>query len=218
MMEDPIQRHPTRAEQLDIMVSILASLARPGDRVLDLGCGTGYFQFLLAAARDDLEVTGVDLKPESLAAARERLGETRYRWVEGDLSALDALPLPHERYRFVVTGLTFHDLSDSAKAAVIRRVASLLEDDGVFLLYDRVRLIEPALFEVQKAIWDRIERVHGVAMRGAPSFEAYVADLDKTNTVASLDDYATWFEAAGLARTIVHLHGNIAIQAGAKGR
>lgn len=215
-MDDPIQRHPTRAEQLDIMASILADLARPGDRVLDLGCGTGYFQHLLAAKRDDLDVTGVDRNPDSLAAARARFGAERHRWVEGDLSALDALALPHPRYRFAVTGLTFHDLDDGAKRAVIARVASLLETDGVFLLYDRIRLTEPALFDVQKAVWARLERVHGRGMRTAGDFAAYQADLAPNNRPASLGDYEAWFEEAGLAHAIVHLHGNIAVLAAAR--
>lgn len=215
-MDDPIQRHPTRAEQLDIMASIVAEMARPGDSLLDLGCGTGYFQHLLADKRDDLAVTGVDLKAESLDAARERFGTDRYHWVEGDLSAIDGIALPRERYRFVTTGLTFHDLEDAAKQAVIRRSAGLLEDDGVFLLYDRIRLVEPALFDVQKAVWARIEREHGRGMRTTGDWAAYQADLSPSNRPASLDDYAAWFEDAGLARAIVHLHGNIAIQAGAK--
>ena len=40
-MQDPIQRHPTRAEQLDILTDILASSVPADGRVLDLGCGTG---------------------------------------------------------------------------------------------------------------------------------------------------------------------------------
>ncbi|MGE0717794.1 MAG: methyltransferase domain-containing protein, partial [Alphaproteobacteria bacterium] len=69
-MEDPIRRHPTRAEQLDIIVAAIADNARPGDGVLDLGCGTGYLGHLLSRARGDLAYVGVDRKGESLTAAR----------------------------------------------------------------------------------------------------------------------------------------------------
>ena len=46
-MQDPIQRHPTRAEQLDILVSVLADIVPQGGSVLDLGCGTGFVDWML---------------------------------------------------------------------------------------------------------------------------------------------------------------------------
>ena len=39
-MDDPIGNHPTRAEQLDILTTIITDQAMPNNRVLDLGCGT----------------------------------------------------------------------------------------------------------------------------------------------------------------------------------
>ena len=210
-MDDPIQRHPTRAEQLDIMAGVIADLARPGDRLLDLGCGAGYFIHLLEAKRADLAVTGVDLKPEALDAARARFAGDRFTWVAADLTEPAKIALPHARYRFVTTALTFHDLTDAQKQAVIGRVASVLGEDGLFLLYDRIRLVEPKLFPAQTAIWRRLERVHGFGMRSADDFAAYEADINRTNTPARFDDYRAWFMAAGLAHAVIHLHGNIAI-------
>ena len=68
-MEDPIGSHPTRAEQLDILASIVADHAAPEDQILDFGCGTGYVAKLIFEKRSDLRFVGVDLKPESLEAA-----------------------------------------------------------------------------------------------------------------------------------------------------
>jgi tRNA (cmo5U34)-methyltransferase len=215
-MDDPVQRHPTRAEQLDIMASVIAALARPGDQLLDLGCGVGYFVHLLEAKRRDLAVTGVDLKAEALDRARARFGEDRFTWIKGDLGDPPSLALPAGRYRFVTTALTFHDLSDAQKQAVIARVAALLSHDGLFLLYDRIRLSEPALFPVQTAIWGRLERVYGFGMRSTADFAAYEADLSRTNFPARLEDYGAWLAACGLAHAIVHLHGNIVILAATK--
>lgn len=209
-VKDPIGGHPTRGEQLDVLVQIVADLANPGDAVLDLGCGTGYLEHLLVARRDDLVLTGVDRKGSALDEARERFGE-RVTFAEGDLTEPAAIQIPGRRFRFVVSVLTFHDLTDAQKRATLSWARDRLSDDGLILIYDRIRLDQPALFPAQQAIWRRIERVHGAAMRTADSFAAYEADLSDTNRPARLDDYRDWFSGLGMASQVLHLHGNVGL-------
>ena len=47
------------------------------------------------------------------------------------------------------------------------------------------------------------------------SSDTYLDDLGSDNRPASLTDYQTWFADAGLAFQILHLHGNVALMAGA---
>lgn len=217
-MEDPIGSHPTRAEQLDILATAIADQARPGDRILDFGCGTGYVAKLIFDKRDDLRFTGIDLKPESLAAAADNLSAhaDRLEFFPGNLESLDEIGIPEGPYRFALTALTFHDLPDEAKRKVISFAADRLSDDGYFFLYDRVRLTEAAVFPLQQSIWRRIEREYGRGMRTAESFEAYESDLAPNNRPARLSDYSSWFVEAGMTMQIMHLHGNVALIAGAK--
>jgi SAM-dependent methyltransferase len=60
----------------------------PGSRVLDVGCGSG--QLTLIAAKDGLEITGVDIASNLIERARARAqGEgLRVRFEEGDAEAL----------------------------------------------------------------------------------------------------------------------------------
>lgn len=77
------------------VASIGALTLRPGDRVLDVGCGTGLnFPLLIAAVGETGEVVGVDASPTMLTQARRRI--TRRDWgnvvvIEGDAAALPAL-------------------------------------------------------------------------------------------------------------------------------
>ena len=219
-MEDPIQRHPTRAEQLDILASLVASRVasrvEDGAPVLDLGFGTGYVAHLILAKNPALSIVGVDRKAESLAGAREAFTGSNVTCVEGDLEAIHDLALPAGPFPAIYSVLTFHDLPDAAKRAVIGWSADNLAPGGYFLLYDRLRMTEAPLFPLQQGIWSRIEREFGAGMRTAPDFDSYIDDLGTDNRPASLDEYRVWFAESGLAFQPLHIHGNVALMAGAR--
>ena len=221
-MEDPIQRHPTRTEQLDILARVMADTAAQSSnspaRVLDLGCGTGYFAHRLMRRYPGLDVTGVDLSPDSLAQAKDNLAalDGHFTGVVGDLMDPEAIELPAGQYDSACTCLTFHDLTDPGKQAVIRWVGERLAPGGSFFVYDRVRLVEPALFPFQQSIWARIEDVYGRGMRTAGSFDDYLTDLGEGNSPGAFEDYLGWYRAAGFRVGCLHLHGNVALFAGVR--
>lgn len=219
-MDDPIGGHPTRGEQLDILVSAADAVLGPGETVLDLGCGTGYLAHLLFQVRPDIRFIGLDRKGEALEAARARFGEThgdRARFIEGDLATIAAIEVAGGPFKVIATALTFHDLADPDKHSVIAWATERLAPGGALLVYDRLRLTAPSTFPMQRAIWRRIERIHGRGMRTAESFAAYEADLSESNRPARLDDYIRWFSELGLEHQILHLHGNVALIAAVRG-
>jgi SAM-dependent methyltransferase len=61
---------------------------RPGQRVLDVACGTGVVS--VTAARLGARVSGLDLTPELLERAREnaRIARVEIEWLEGDVEKL----------------------------------------------------------------------------------------------------------------------------------
>jgi tRNA (cmo5U34)-methyltransferase len=217
-MEDPVQRHPTRPEQLDLMVSLIADHAAPGDRLLDLGCGVGYVGGLILDRYPELRLVGIDRSSESLGKAQINLAHVadRATLLEGDMEAIDEIPLPDTSYRFITSVLAFHEISDTAKRTVIDWAVDHLEADGFFLLYDRIRLDEPSLFSLQQSVWERIERIHGEAMRTADSYDEYRESFANRTPPASVENYLSWFDSAGLAAACLHLHGNTALIGGAK--
>jgi hypothetical protein len=79
-----------------------------------------------------------------------------------------------------------------------------------------LRLTQAPHFPLQRSIWNRIEREYGRGMRMAESFEAYEGDIAPNNRPGRLSNYQEWFAAAGMTAQILHLHGNVALIAGAK--
>ena len=61
---------------------------KPGQRVLDVACGTGVVA--VTAARHGADVTALDLTPELLSVARDnaQIAEVAVSWHEGDVEAL----------------------------------------------------------------------------------------------------------------------------------
>jgi malonyl-CoA O-methyltransferase len=98
-----------------------------GRRALDLGCGTGRHTLALVEA-GAVEVFALDLTPEMLARARERVTGTgtRVHWVRHALPG--PLPFRDGTFELVVLGLVAEHVGDLARA--LREVARVLTPGG----------------------------------------------------------------------------------------
>ena len=95
-----------------------------GARILDAGCGPGRVGGRLARAGHD--VTGVDLDPLLIAAARK--DHPGARWLVGDLSELD---LPGEGFDVIVcAGNVMTFLAPDTRRPVLGRMKDHLRDGG----------------------------------------------------------------------------------------
>lgn len=116
----------------------LAAVAKPGDRVLEIGCGTGTVTALLQAR--GARVTAIDQSPEMLEQARARLpadADPPVEWLEQTASEIDALP--GEVYDAVVICLCLSDMSASERAFVLRESALRLAHGGRLVVADELR-------------------------------------------------------------------------------
>lgn len=112
-----------------------------GCRMLDLACGTGDFTVELARRWPNAEITGVDLTPEMLAVAREKLSAIRnVTYLTGDAQELPMLEA--RKHSLIVCAFGFRNFSDKAKA--LSECHRLLADDG--------RLVVLELFRPQSQI------------------------------------------------------------------
>ena len=85
----------------------------PGERVLDVGCGTGSLLFHLAERPERPIVTGIDASPLYVAAAQAKIGEATVTVAEGDACAIDFADNTFDR---VLSQLVLQFIPDAARA------------------------------------------------------------------------------------------------------
>lgn len=117
--------------------AVVALRLRPGDTVVELGCGTGLnFPLLEDAIGPEGRIVGVDLTPEMLEVAEERVRRSNWRNVELVNADAASFRFP-ERVDGVIStfAITLLERYDMA----IRNAASALSPGGRLVILDLKR-------------------------------------------------------------------------------
>jgi ubiquinone/menaquinone biosynthesis C-methylase UbiE len=125
--------------RLSRMYDDIAARLLPGDRVLDLGCGTGALAVQLA--RQGCQVTGVDISRSMLTQAIRRVRQAGFedQVALQELGAVD-LDSAFEDGSFdaVVSTLVFSELSDDEIRYTLAECRRVLKSRGQLLIADEV--------------------------------------------------------------------------------
>src|SRR5688500_12164543 len=149
---------------------------RPGETVVDLGCGGGLDVFLAASKVGPTgKAIGVDMTPEMLEVARANAAKSGVTNVEFLHSTIDNLPLPDASVDCVISNCVINLAPD--KPAVFREVARVLKPGGRLAISD-IALKQPLPPEIGNDLMAYVGCVAGAIL---------------------IDDYRKWLAAAGFS-------------------
>lgn len=105
-----------------------SELVRPGDCLLDIGCGDGFLTQRFLAPRC-AHVDALDIEPSAIAAARRRHGSPHIHY---HLVDAVANPFPRERYDVIVWDGALGHFAAETTDKMLGKIAASLELGGAF--------------------------------------------------------------------------------------
>ncbi len=141
---------------------------RPGEVVVDLGCGGGL-DVLLAAQRvgPTGKAIGIDMTPEMIERARRNAAAAKLSNVEFHLSTIDKLPLGDASVDCVISNCVINLAPD--KSAVFREVFRVLKPGGRLAISD---------IALKRALPDELAH-HVMAYIGCVAGAVLIADYER---------------------------------------
>ena len=133
------------------MVIELAHI-QPGDRVLDVGCGTGSLTLTAQPAAGPAgKVHGIDAAPEMIALARKKAASSHTE-VFFDVGLIELLDFPDAMFDVVISRLAIHHLPDDLKARGFAEILRVLKHGGHVFIADFMPPSNPVLNHITSAI------------------------------------------------------------------
>jgi len=108
---------------------------KPGQHVLDLGCGTGTLAIMAKLTQPSADVSGLDADPDMLKVARFKSNE-QHAPVKFDVGFTNKLPYPDATFDRVVSSIMIHHLKTPDKETTAHEVFRVLKPGGQLHIID----------------------------------------------------------------------------------
>jgi len=133
-------RRPNHVDKIlgDYSRFALSCIQQENSKVLDVGCGPGYFSLELARAGH--HVTGIDISDECIRVATEQAEKNPFRDKFGSLSyqVCDLLSFDEgQKFDVICFFMTLHHFDNVE--IVIKKIASLLNKNGMLIVIEPMR-------------------------------------------------------------------------------
>jgi demethylmenaquinone methyltransferase/2-methoxy-6-polyprenyl-1,4-benzoquinol methylase/phosphoethanolamine N-methyltransferase len=160
------------------MVVELAGI-KPGEKVLDVGCGTGNLTLTAKmAAGSSGAVYGIDAAPEMIEVARKKAQHHQLD-VTFEVGLIEKIPFPDATFDVVINRLMVHHLPADLKRQGFAEIFRVLKPGGRLLIADFNPPANPILSHL------------ALAMVGHGMMQTSVRDLPAMLSVAGFVDVAS---------------------------
>ncbi len=140
---DPVVALTTRERTFKAALVAQAAL-QPGQRVLDLACGTATLTIAAKRSQSQAEIVGLDGDAEILERARRKTAEAGLE-LRFDRALSHEMPYADATHDVVLSSLFFHHLDRDAKLATFREVRRVLRPGGVLHVADWGQAANPLM-------------------------------------------------------------------------
>jgi ubiquinone/menaquinone biosynthesis C-methylase UbiE len=126
----------TRGRERAFRQEVLAPVRlKPGQSVLDVGCGTGSLALEAKLQVGHGAVHGVDASPEMIARAVRKATKAGLE-IDFETAPAQALPFDDGRFDVVMTSMMLHHLPQSSRKQCIREMRRVAKPRGRILVVD----------------------------------------------------------------------------------
>ena len=171
---------------------------KPGEVVVDLGCGGGLDVFLAADKVGPTgKAIGIDMTDEMIALAQKNAAQSARHNVEFHLATIDNLPLPDASVDCVISNCVINLAAD--KRAVFLEMARVLKPGGRVAVSD-IALKKPLPAEIKNDLMAYVGCIAGaipIEDYRAGLLEAGFSEVDVVDTGTDLNAYTKVDNQAG---------------------
>lgn len=148
----------------------------PGDRVADLGAGSGYFTLPIAKATET-SVYAVDIEPKMLDELKRRADAANIHHIRYVVSDLEDIPLEDDAVDKVIAAFVLHEVGNLSNA--LQEIKRILKPGGKGLVLDweavETEMGPPVADRIPSAQLEGALRRHGFDTVLTHPHEAYYA-------------------------------------------
>lgn len=108
---------------------------RPGQKVLDFGCGTATLAIMAKLKHPEATIVGLDVDENVLSIAKKKIAK---QGVDIRIDIYDGFNLPYEAESFdsVISSFVFHHLSTEQKKDIMKQIYLILKPGGSVYILD----------------------------------------------------------------------------------